>query len=192
MVAACDMGMSPVMRGEGERRKSLWPKLSGGSGNGRGVESGDKGEADGMTTDRSSLSMRSVNSLSVNLLSPIRSARRSAFTRSFHRRIWDLEFSREETFQQIQADMHAIHVLVRQVRPDSPVRQRRCHMCPTVKTLNCKSPGGPRSPRAAKLDRRSRRVVSRTGNRHGKMDEKTLSAFAATVEKYNSYRHVSV
>ena len=60
MVAACDMGMSPVMRGEGERRKSLWPKLSGGSGNGRGVESGDKGEADGMTTDRSSLSMRSV------------------------------------------------------------------------------------------------------------------------------------
>lgn len=48
------------MRGEGERRKSLWPKLSGGSGNGRGVESGDKGEADGMTTDRSSLSMRSV------------------------------------------------------------------------------------------------------------------------------------
>ena len=57
--------------------------------------------------------------------------------------------------------LHARHVLVRQVRPDSPVRQRRCHMCPTVKTLNCKSPGGPRSPRAAKLDRRSRRVASR-------------------------------
>ena len=60
MVAACDMGMSPVMRAEGERRKSLWPKLSGGSGSGRGVESGDRGEADGMTTDRSSLSVRSV------------------------------------------------------------------------------------------------------------------------------------
>jgi len=60
MVAACDMGMSPVMRAEGERRKSLWPKLSGGSGSGRGVESGDRGEADGTTTDRSSLSVRSV------------------------------------------------------------------------------------------------------------------------------------
>ena len=60
MVAACDMGMSPVMRAEGERRKSLLPKLSGGSGSGRGVESGDRGEADGMTTDRSSLSVRSV------------------------------------------------------------------------------------------------------------------------------------
>jgi hypothetical protein len=60
MVAACDMGMSPVMRADGERRKSLWPKLSGGSGSGRGVESGDRGEADGMTTDRSSLRVRSV------------------------------------------------------------------------------------------------------------------------------------
>ena len=60
MVAACDMGMSPVMRADGERRKSLLPKLSGGSGSGRGVESGDRGEADGMTTDRSSLSVRSV------------------------------------------------------------------------------------------------------------------------------------
>lgn len=60
MVAACDMGMSPVMRADGERRKSLLPKLSGGSGSGRGVESGDRGEADGMTTDRSSLRVRSV------------------------------------------------------------------------------------------------------------------------------------
>ena len=33
---------------------------------------------------------------------------------------------------------------------------------------------------------------TRALSRPGKMDEKTLSAFAATVEKYNSYRHVSV
>ena len=89
MVAACDMGMSPVMRGEGERRKSLWPKLSGGSGNGRGVESGDKGEADGMTTDRSSLSMRSV------FMYELRGECKEVSiwnNGSFHRRIWDLEF----------------------------------------------------------------------------------------------------
>ena len=48
----------------------------------------------------------------------------------------------------------------------------------------------PRGP-AAPVPRNSI-ALSRTGNRHGKMDEKTLSAFAATVEKYNSYRHVSV
>lgn len=103
-----------------------------------------------------------------------------------------LSFPEKKLFSRIKRACMQYMYMYGQVRPDSPVRQRRCHMCPTVKTLNCKSPGGPRSPRAAKLDRRSRRVVSRTGNRHGKMDEKTLSAFAATVEKYNSYRHVSV
>ena len=48
--------------------------------------------------------------------------------------------------------MHAIHVHVRQVRPDSPVRQR-CHMCrPTVKTAKAQ---GPRSPRGCRETRSS-------------------------------------
>ena len=186
------MGMSPVMRGEGERRKSLWPKLSGGSGNGRGVESGDKGEADGMTTDRSSLSMRSVFMYELRGETSRGECKEVSIyflrTRSFTDADLGFGISQIRNFS-ADSSGHACNTCTcttGQARFPGPTAVS--HVPPNCQ--NCKSPGAPQPPW---LPRNSIIALSRTGNRHGKMDEKTLSAFvAATVEKYNSYRHVSV